>query len=138
MRPTTSRLRTLLLATTLTYSALSAASPVTYSESYNIKITHFSATLDSMKRDIDISATWSFKSNPTPNDYIDSNLVISEIKKYLTEYKNKSDFWEVVNKNLTTHMIERFASLRSMTIKIDVPPTKAEPYEHYTLVEAKR
>lgn len=114
------------------------AASITYIESYNVKIPHFSVTLDNFKRDIDISATWHFKDNPTANDYIDSNLVISEIKKYLSDYPNKSDYCEVVNKKLTAHMIERFASLRSITIKIDVPPSKMDPYEHYTEVEAKR
>ena len=73
-------LQIVILSSALTCSTLSFAAAITYNESYNIKIPHFSVTLDNMKRDIDIEATWTFKNNPTPNDYIDSNLVISEIK----------------------------------------------------------
>lgn len=131
------------LLTAFTASALLCVSSLSYAdvkllETYSIKIEKLNVNLDSGKHVIDVIAAWTFKENPDPSDYIDSNIVISDIKKFLAEYPNKSDFWEVVNHNLTKHMIEKFKNLRSMSIKLDVLVSKTDHYEHYTLVEASR
>ena len=135
------KLKSLLIS--LLASALLCAGNTTFAavhlqESYSIKIEKLNVNLDNGKHIVDIDAIWSFRENPEAGDYIDSNIVISDIKKFLAEYPNKSDFWEVVNRNLTKYLIEKFKNLKSMTIKIDVLASKMDTYEHYSLVEATR
>ncbi len=131
-------LATTIATLLLCASTSSFAASVNLDEFYNVEIKHLTATVDSVPHEMNISVTWNYKLNPTPADYIDSNLVISEVKKFLTEYPNKSDFFEVVNHNLTSHMMDKFKQLHGINIKISVPAIKADPYDHYTQVNATR
>lgn len=107
-------------------------------ECYAVEIQHLKVTLDNAQHDLTINLGWSFKTNPTTADYIDSNIMINETKKFLSDYPTKSDFFEVVNHNLAKHLIEKFKTVKAVSIKISVPATKMDPYDHYTLVEASR
>ena len=123
----------LLCASTNTF-----ADGVKLNEYYSVEIKKLTATLDSGPHELTINVTWNFKTNPSASDYIDSNIIISDIKKFLTEYPSKSDFFEVVNHNLTSFLINKFKGLHGITVKINVPATKLDPYNHYTMVEATR
>lgn len=114
------------------------AGNVALNEFYNVEVKKFHVFLDNAEHDIDIDITWNFPINPTPEDYIDSNLVVNTAKTFLKEYPNKSDFWEVINHKLVKMMIDKFPRIKSISIKLDVPATKLDPYHHYTLVEASR
>lgn len=115
------------------------AAELNFNESYSIEIEHFNVDLDSAKRFVNVTATWKFKSNPTQNDYLDSNVVNFDIKEFLTNYPNKkTDFWEVINRKLTQHLMQKYTQIRALSIKIEVPKSKTDPYEHYSLVEASR
>lgn len=127
-------LATALLATT----SLSYAEDYTLNEIYSVDIDHLSVMVDNAKHDIKVTATWNYKKNPQPSDYIDSNLVVATITNFFKEYPNKTDFWEVVNHKLVSHLIDKFKMVHAMSVKLDVPPIKADPHHHYTLVEATR
>lgn len=131
-------LQTICCAALLAGATASYAQEISLNEFYSVEVKKFNVFIDNAKHDIDIYITWNFKTNPTPDDYIDSNLVVNTVKTFLKEYPNKSDFWEVVNHKLTSHMIDKFKQVKSFSIKLDVPATKMDPYHHYTLVEASR
>ena len=125
-------------AVALALSTQTLAESIKLKEFYSVEIQHLNAKLDNADHDLTVNLKWSFKVNPTPSDYVDSNLMIGETKKFLTEYPNKTDFFEVVNHNLAKHLIEKFKTVKAINIKISVPATKMDPFDHYTLVKASR
>lgn len=57
------------------------------------------------------------------NKYPNFIPIEKDIEKFLSNYKNKGDFWEIVNKNLVNHLFERYPQMASLVIEINVNPT---------------
>ncbi|MFZ4640924.1 MAG: hypothetical protein ACOYMP_11070 [Nodosilinea sp.] len=70
-----------------------------------------------------------------PKVYPDYVEVSQEVEKFLVEYPNESDYWEIMNKKLAIFLLNTYPSLSSIQIKIDVMPTTPKTkYERFSEV----
>lgn len=58
-----------------------------------------------------------------PNVYPEYVGVVQEIEKFIVGYPNESGYWEIMNKKLAMFLLDKYPSLSSIQIKIDVMPT---------------
>jgi hypothetical protein len=61
------------------------------------------------------------------NTYPDLVPIRKEIDKFLANYPNEEDFWEIVNKKLVQFLLDKYPQMSSLRIEIGVLPTPQEP-----------
>src|SRR6476661_2301476 len=84
------------------------------------------------KLNIDIG--YQYKPEITPNEYPDSLPIYKSVDNFLTNYPNETDFWEVVNKNLTQNILTENPALAAIDININVLPSQNLPYSRTSKV----
>jgi sugar lactone lactonase YvrE len=84
------------------------------------------------KLNIDIG--YQYKPEITPNEYPDFLPIYKSINNFLTNYPNETDFWEVVNKNLTQNILNENPALATIDININVLPIPNLPYNRTSKV----
>ena len=67
-------------------------------------------------------------------DYINYFPLTQEIDQFLTEYPNETDYWEILNKKLVDFILEKYPSIGSLRIRIDVSPNVAARYARHSTV----
>jgi len=72
------------------------------------------------------------------NYYPDFIPIRKDIEKFLSSYKNKGDFWEIINKNLVEFLLEKYPQMGSLVISINVSPTPKEPMPRFSQVSSTR
>lgn len=107
-------------------------------ESYAVKINALQVNLDNGKYIIAVDLKWSFKKNVNASDYTDSNLIVNDVKNFLSTYPDKKDFWEVINHKLALFLINKYTSLASIKTKLIIPASPLDPYPHASTVKAMR
>jgi sugar lactone lactonase YvrE len=84
------------------------------------------------KLNIDIG--YQYKPEITPNEYPDFLPIYNSVDNFLTNYPNETDFWEVVNKNLTQNILNENPALAAIDININVLPSPNLPYNRTSKV----
>jgi hypothetical protein len=74
----------------------------------------------------------------TKNDYPDFMPIIKEIDNYLINYPNESDYWEIVNKNLVKHLLNKYPQISSLNTELAVMPTPKAPFSRSSTVRSTR
>jgi len=70
-----------------------------------------------------------------PDLYPEYVGIVEKIQKFLEEYPNESDYWEIINKKMAGYLLEQYPSMSSVHIKIDVAPTTPRTrYERFSEV----
>lgn len=84
------------------------------------------------KLNIDIG--YQYKPEITPNEYPDFLPIYKSVDNFLTNYPNETDFWEVVNKNLTQNILNENPALAAIDINLNVLPSQNLPYNRTSKV----
>src|SRR4028118_1635767 len=84
------------------------------------------------KLNIDIG--YQYKPEITPNEYPDFLPIYKSIDNFLTKYPNETDFWEIVNKNLTQNILNENPTWAAIDININVLPSQSLPYNRTSKV----
>ena len=80
------------------------------------------------QNNLNISVKYSYRANMAVSDYPDFRLIAKDIEMFLTNYPNKTDYWEIVNKKITALILKKYSTLVSVTSQIEVSPTPTIPY----------
>ena len=83
---------------------------------------------------INIDIGYQYKPEITPNEYPDFLPIYKSIDNFLTNYPNETDFWEIVNKNLTQNILNENPVLAAIDININVLPSQNLPYNRTSKV----
>jgi sugar lactone lactonase YvrE len=83
---------------------------------------------------INIDIGYQYKPEITPNEYPDFLPIYKSIDKFLTNYPNETDFWEIVNKKLTQNILNENPALAAIDININVLPSQSLPYNRTSKV----
>ncbi|WP_445247136.1 hypothetical protein [Microcoleus sp. OTE_8_concoct_300] len=83
---------------------------------------------------LNIDVNYKYKDGIQNNQYPDFVPIAQSINNFLVNYPNETDYWEIVNKNLTQKIIADNPVLSSVTVNLDVLPTNREPYENGSTV----
>jgi sugar lactone lactonase YvrE len=83
---------------------------------------------------LNLKVGYGLKPGITPNEYPDFVPIYQSIDDFLVNYPNETDFWEIVNKNLTEKVLTENPVLTDVTIQLEVLPTERLPYERASTV----
>ncbi len=78
---------------------------------------------------LNLKVGYGLKPGITPNEYPDFVPIYQSIDNFLVNYPNETDFWEIVNKNLTEKVLNENPVLTDVTIQLEVLPTEILPYD---------
>jgi hypothetical protein len=65
-------------------------------------------------------------------------LFYQSIDNFLVNYPNETDFWEILNKNLTQKVLDENPALTDVGIQLEVLPTNRLPYDRTSTVFRSR
>jgi hypothetical protein len=122
--------------------------PAVYSQSSqhgSRLIEEFSFSIKDLKIDhqgetnnLNILISYRYVTNIKNSDYPDFRLLAKDVETLLTSYPNKDDYWEIVNKRITTRLLEKYPALASVTSEVTVDPSRLVPYTRSSRVTRGR
>lgn len=71
-------------------------------------------------------------------DYPDFMPMKNDIDRFFVNYPNETDYWEIVNNNLSKFILDKYPQISSLSIELDVMPTSQEPFPHSSIVKSTR
>ena len=83
---------------------------------------------------LNIDVNYKYKDGIKNYQYPDIVPIYNSIENFLVNYPNETDFWEIVNKNLTEKVLADNPTISSVTVNLDVLPTNRLPYERSSTV----
>ena len=106
-------------------------------EEFSFLIKDFKIDHQGEVNNLNLTVTYRYGNRPGIK-YPDFRLIAKDIEMLLTHYPNKTDYWEIVNKRLTSMVLRKYATIISITIKIDVSPSSADPYARSSIATRTR
>jgi hypothetical protein len=107
-------------------------------EEFSFNIRDFKVEHQAEHNVVSISVTMRYVSNVKNTDYPDYRAVAKDIEMFLTNYPNEQDYWEIVNKALTSMLLKKYSSLAMITCEISVDPVTNSPYTRSSRVVRER
>ena len=99
----------------------------------DLKINH-----QSELNNLNISVSYRYVVNITNSEYPDFRLLAKDIESLLINYPNETDYWEIVNKQLTSLLLKKYPPLMSVTCELKVDPSRLDPYIRSSRVTRER
>ncbi|XWK88369.1 MAG: hypothetical protein U7127_30005 [Phormidium sp.] len=87
---------------------------------------------------VDINVEYTYKDGITYSEYPNYVPIAQSVNQFLLNYPNETDFWEIVNKNLTEKLLAENPAMQSLTVDIDVLPSVFQPYQLSSTVTRDR
>jgi hypothetical protein len=87
---------------------------------------------------LNIKVNYSYVRGIAGSQYPDFIPIRMDVDKFLTEYPNEMTFWEILNKELTSILIEKYPALGSVTCEIQVTPSSKYPFTRGSVVTRNR
>jgi len=87
---------------------------------------------------LNIKVSYSYVKGIADDQYPDFIPIRKDVDKFLTEYPNEMTFWEILNKQLTSRLIEKYPALASVTCEIQVTPSSKYPFTRGSVVTRTR
>jgi len=107
-------------------------------EDFSFTMKDFKMDHQSQMNNLKITVRYRYRANITKADYPDFRWLEKDIEMNLTNYPNKNDYWEILNKDLTAMLMKKYPSLTRLTIEIEVPPSSLVPFQRSSIVTRDR
>jgi hypothetical protein len=121
---------------------LVACSSVAYSQSpieeFSFQIKDFRMDHQTQTNNLNIYISYRYVTNIKKPDYPDFRWLAKDVETLLSNYPNKDDYWEIVNKQITSLLLKKYAGLTSVTCEIKVDPSSLIPYARSSRVTRYR
>ena len=134
-----------ILAILVTTSCLPAVYSQTPERSSRSLVEEFSFMLKDFRMDhqgqannLNISISYRYAANITKADYPDFRWLAKDVETFLTNYPNKDDYWEIVNKQITALLLKKYNGVVAVTCEIKVDPSSVVPYTRSSRVTRER
>jgi hypothetical protein len=135
-------MKTLLLCTLLLVGCAHAPNPCDRRTStvheFGFRIAQFPLEHQGEQHKLDLDVRYHYADKLAVEQYPDFVPLDREVREFLTNYKPEETFWEVVNEQLATRLLEKNPSLADVTIEIQVDPTSRLPYRRHSRVTRSR
>jgi hypothetical protein len=124
--------------------------PVVYSQTVatprsGVLIEEFSFSLKDFKIEhqgehntLNISISYRYVAGITKSEYPDFRWLAKDVETLLTNYPNEDDYWEIVNKQVTSLLLKKYPALMSVTCELKVDPSQNVPYSRSSRVTRER
>jgi hypothetical protein len=120
-----------------------SAAPLVHSQSLKSPalVEEFSFLLKDFKMDhqgevntLNISISFRYVANIKNADYPDFRWLAKDVETLLTNYPNKTDYWEIVNKQITALLMKKYPAVVSLSCELKVDPSAGVPYSRSSRV----
>lgn len=97
-------------------------------EEFSFLIKDFKIDHQTENNNLNISISFRYVANITKSEYPDFRWLAKDVETLLTNYPNEDDYWEIVNKQITSMLLTKYRSLASLTCELKVDPSRLVPY----------
>lgn len=126
----------------LIFVLLAACSSVAYSqalvEEFSFAIKDFKMDHQTQTNNLNITISYRYIANIQKSDYPDFRWLAKDVESLLANYPNKDDYWEIVNKQITLTLLNKYAGIASVTCDLKVDPSSLVPYTRSSRVTRER
>jgi hypothetical protein len=107
-------------------------------EQFSFLIKDFKMDHQAQMNNLNISVQYRYVTNISNAEYPDFRLIEKDIETFLNNYPNETDYWEILNKKMTSMVIKKYRSLTSVTADIEVLPSSVVPFLRSSTVTRSR
>jgi hypothetical protein len=107
-------------------------------EEFSFLIKDFKVDHQTENLNVNISISYRYVYNITKSEYPDFRLLAKDVEAFLTNYPNEDDYWEIVNKQVTSMLLRKYRALASLTCEFKVDPSPLVPYTRFSRVTRTR
>ena len=118
--------------------ACSAAYSQSLTEEFSFQIKDFKMVHQTQTNNLNISISYRYIANIQKPDYPDFRWLAKDVESLLSNYPNKDDYWEIVNKRITSMLLSKYRGLSSVNCEIKVDPSSLIPYARSSRVTRER
>ncbi len=97
-------------------------------EQFSFSIKDFKIDHQGENNNLNITILYRYKAHLTNAEYPDFTAIARDIETLLTNYPNKGDYWEILNKKITLMVLEKYPAITKITSQMQVSPS---PNNHY-------
>lgn len=97
-------------------------------EEFSFQIKDFKMDHQTQTNNLNISISYRYIANIQKPDYPDFRWLAKDVETLLSNYPNEDDYWEIVNKQVTSLLLSKYRGLTSVTCEIKVDPSSLIPY----------
>ncbi len=87
---------------------------------------------------LNITVRYRYKNGLAETDYPDFRLVLKDVENFLATYPNKADYWEILNKQLTSLILRKYPVIERVISELQVSPSANVPYLRSSTVIRQR
>lgn len=98
------------------------------SEDFSFLIKDFKIDHQGETNTLNISISYRYVVNIKNSEYPDFRWLAKDVESLLSNYPNKTDYWEIVNKRITGLLMEKYPAITSLTCELKVDPSPNVPY----------
>lgn len=121
---------------------LVACSSVAYSQSpveeFSFQIKDFKMDHQTQTNNLNIYISYRYITNIKKSDYPDFRWLAKDVETLLSNYPNKDDYWEIVNKQITSLLLNKYSGITRVSCVITVDPSSLIPYTRSSHVTRER
>ena len=121
-----------------TYSQTPERSSRSLVEEFSFTLKDFRMDHQGQANNLNISISYRYAANITKADYPDFRWLAKDVETFLTNYPNKDDYWEIVNKQITALLLKKYKGVVAVTCEIKVDPSSVVPYTRSSRVTRER
>ena len=119
----------------VSFSTAYSQSPV---EEFSFQIKDFKMDHQTQTNNLNIYISYRYVANIKKADYPDFRWLAKDVETLLSNYPNKDDYWEIVNKQITSILLNKYRGITSVTCEIKVDPSSLIPYARSSRVTRER
>lgn len=108
------------------------------SEGFSFLLKDFRMDHQGEVNNLNITIRYRYKAPISNSEYPDFTVVAGDIENLLNNYPNKTDYWEIVNKNITALILEKYPAIAEVTSEIEVSPSPKVRYVRSSTVTRDR
>jgi hypothetical protein len=107
-------------------------------EEFSFLIKDFQLDHQTEHHNLNISISYRYVPNITKARYPDFRWLAKDVETFLSNYPNEDDYWEIVNKEVTSMLMKKYSALASLTCELKVDPSGKVPYTRSSRVTRTR
>lgn len=107
-------------------------------EEFSFKLKDFKVEHQAETNTLNILVQFTYKTGIKEGEYPNFIPMAKDVEQFLTNYPNERTYWEIVNKELTKLVLDKYPALSSITCEIEVAPSRLHPYTRASRVSRQR
>ena len=107
-------------------------------EEFSFLIQDFKIDHQSEVNNLNIKVRLRYENGISESKYPDFRAILKDIEDFLSNYPNKVDYWEILNKKLTLLVLKKYSMIENITSEIQVSPSEKVAYLRSSIVNRSR